>query len=149
MKDVANTLKSLYADNFVLYYKAHAFHFNVQGSTFAQDHALLEEIYTFLWEQHDILGEQIRQLDKPVVASLAVLLNNTALTECEESKNTNAAIFKELSTDIQSLLTYAQYLYKCAGECDCGGLETLIGDYLKALSKLHWKVKATLGVSIK
>ena len=59
-----NLLTQLFADNFVTYFKSHSYHFNVDGPMFAQDHELLNEIYDFLWAQHDMLGEQIRQMDK-------------------------------------------------------------------------------------
>lgn len=142
-------LKNLYTNNFVIYYKSHGFHFNVQGQTFAQDHALLEEIYTFLWEQHDIIGEQIRMQDLTVFPSLRSVLAGASVDEITKPDFNSKAMFGIMAEDLDALITSAQYLYEATeGEC-AGGLETVIGDYLAGITKLHWKVKATIGASIK
>jgi len=142
-------LTQLYADNFVTYYKSHGYHFNVDGVMFAQDHALLEEIYDFLWEQHDMLGEQIRQMDKGVLCSLKEILNVTNIKECDNAKKPSKEMFTWLNQDFDSLIEEAQELYDDADMQSCGGLATLIGDYIKDLSKFNWKVKATIGKSFK
>jgi len=140
-------LRNLFADNFVVYYKSHGYHFNVQGTTFAQDHELLNEIYDYLWDQHDTLGEQLRQLDKPAPSSLKAILDISEITECLKLGETSAVMFSELSDDFETLMRNAQWLFENSEEC--GGMNTMIGDYMKGLSKLHWKVKATLNRSMK
>jgi len=142
-------LRNLFADNFTVYYKSHGYHFNVEGPTFAQDHALLEEIYNFLWESHDSLGEQIRQLDKPTLPSLKSILDNTEIIECNKLGETSKTMFTELCNDFELLHENAQSLFDIADEACYGGLNTFIGDYLKDLGKLHWKIKATIGKSFK
>ena len=142
-------LRIWYADNFVVYYKAHAFHFNVQGPTFAQDHSLLEEVYDFMWDQHDVIGEQIRQEGKAVVPSLADILEISCITESTKTNVGSKQMFNELIEDIDTLMTRAQTVYNQAEGSDCGGVSTMAGDYLKALSKIQWKLKATNGDSIK
>jgi len=142
-------LTQLYADNFVTYYKSHGYHFNVEGPMFAQGHALLEEIYDFLWAQHDMLGEQIRQMDKAVPCSLKDVLKMSEIIECDSPQKTSKEMFTWLNKDFDCLIEYAQTLYDDADLSSQGGLATLIGDYLKDLSKLNWKVKATIGKSFK
>jgi len=142
-------LRDLYADNFVLYYKSHGFHFNVEGATFAQDHTLLNELYDFLWDQHDMLGEQIRQMDSPVVPSLKEVLSTSTLDEVKSPKMTSKEMFSVIVADIGSVMEVAQYVFDRADAEGCGGLNTLVGDYLKGLSKLNWKFKATLNRSMK
>lgn len=148
-KPIVPLLRSLYADNFVTYYKTHAFHFNVEGATFSQDHGLFGEIYDFLWAEHDNIGEQIRQQDKPVTVNLKTVLELSSISETSPAFKSNAEMLTELEKDVVSLLSVAQEVYEQAGAQCMGGLETYIGDYLKDLSKLHWKIKATLKRSIK
>jgi len=140
-------LRNLFADNFVVYYKSHGYHFNVEGPTFAQDHELLNEIYDFLWEQHDTLGEQIRQMDKPAPSSLKAILDISEITECLKIGEPSSVMFSELVDDFDTLLRNAQWLFEASE--GCGGLNTMIGDYMRELSKLHWKLKATLKRSMK
>lgn len=147
--NLVTLLTQLYADNFVTYYKSHGYHFNVDGPMFAQDHALLEEIYDFLWAQHDMLGEQIRQMDKAVPCSLKDILKMTDIIECDSPQKSSKEMFTWMNKDFDALLADAQTLYDDADLSSQGGLATLIGDYLKDLSKLNWKVKATIGKSFK
>lgn len=142
-------LNQLFADNFVTYFKSHSYHFNVEGVTFAQDHELLNEIYDFLWAQHDMLGEQIRQMDKGVPCSLKEILSMTDITECDTPKKPSKEMFTWLNQDFDDLIEDAQELYDAADMQSYGGLATLVGDYIKDLSKLNWKVKATIGKSFK
>jgi len=146
---IVSGLRCLFADNFVTYYKSHGYHFNVEGNTFAQDHELLNEIYDFLWAQHDMLGEQIRQLDKPAPSSLKAILSISEVTEAVSVNLSSRSMFENLVEDFDLLMRNGQWLYDAADENDLGGLSTLVGDYLKDLSKLRWKLKATLGRSIK
>jgi len=149
-KDViVSALRCLFADNFVVYYKSHGFHFNVQGPTFSQDHELLNEIYDFLWDNHDSLGEQLRQLDKPALTSLKAILSVTEIKEEAAVLDDSRKQFEALQEDFDMLLRNAQWIYEEAGKQGIGGLETYIGDYLKDLSKFNWKLKAILKRSIK
>jgi len=146
-KAIVSGLKNLHADNFVVYFKSHVFHFDVQGTTFSQDHALLNEVYDFLWGMHDTLGEQIRQLDILPCGSMKEMLEDSIIGEYTGGTLNQMTIFTAINKDIDTLIDSAQNLYVITEEC--GGLQTLLGDYIKDLSKLNWKVKATIFKSIK
>jgi starvation-inducible DNA-binding protein len=147
--DLCTMLMQLFADNFVTYFKSHTYHFNVEGPMFAQDHALLQEIYEFLHEQHDGIGEQIRQLNKGTPCSLKEVLSMTDMVECDSPKKPSKEMFTWLNEDFDLLCNSAQKIYDEA-DMECyGGLATFVGDYIRDLSKLNWKVRATLGKSFK
>ena len=145
---VVSALRCLYADNFVTYYKSHAFHFNVQGQTFSQDHRLLNKLYDYLLESHDTLGEQLRQLDKPVPTSLKAILSISEIEETKEVVDSQGKEIEDILTDIEVLLRNGQWVYEEAGRQSLGGLETCIGDYLRDLSKFNWMLKATIKRSL-
>jgi len=67
------SLKQAMADSFVLYYKAHAYHWNVEGADFKQYHDLFAVIYLEIFEAIDTLAEHIRQLDDYAPSSLSQL----------------------------------------------------------------------------
>jgi len=142
-------LKALYASNFVTYYKSHAFHFNIEGTTFSQDHEFFQKIYEFLQGEHDNLGEQIRQLDKPVTSTLKDVISLSLIDESNIITKNNLDLLAILEEDFCQLHEQAQELYEAASNQCYGALETYIGDYMVALSKLHWMIKATLKRSIK
>lgn len=142
-------LQQLWTDNFLVYFKSHTFHFNVQGPTFGQDHALFQEIYEYLWDQHDVLGEQIRQMDKPVLTSLKSVMSASSVDEVEHKVMDTKSMLTDMCEEFDELIELAQSVYDRAESSGCGGLSTTIGDYLKGINKLAWKVKASLGRSIK
>jgi len=148
-KQLLGNLVMFYADNFVTYYKAHAYHFNVQGSMFNQDHQFLQEIYEFFIESHDDIGEQIRQLDRAVLPSLSAVLACSSVKEEEKYDLTCDDIFKGLDKTLYDLKEKANDIYVEASNQKLAGLETYLGDYCVGINKLHWKIKATIGKSIK
>ena len=148
-KQLLGNLIMFYADNFAVYYKTHAYHFNVQGPMFSQDHEFLQEIYDFLYEEHDNIGEQIRQLDRAVLPSLSSIITCTSIKEEEKFDLSCEQMFKALDKDLYTVKEKANDLYVEAGNQSLAGLETYLGDYCYAINKLHWKVKATLGKSIR
>jgi starvation-inducible DNA-binding protein len=145
--DITSNLRNLTCDNFVVYFKSHGFHFNVQGNTFSQDHSLLQEVYELLWEWHDTLNEQLRQLGKPCVSSLSALLNNSIIDEQSKYQFSSADMFADLVNDLDTLLRNAQWLFDNSE--DIAGLNTLMGDYAKALSKINWKLKSSISQGFK
>ena len=145
-KPIVTALRNFHADNFLAYFKAHYYHFAVQGTTFAQDHGLLNEIYDFLWAAHDDIGEQIRQQDALPLSSMAAMIDSGCLSEAKSGSMPPAGMFGDLSKTFDVLCDQAQGMYAMTEAF--GGLQTYLGDYLKDLSKLHWKIKATIGKSI-
>jgi len=146
---LVSALRCLFADNFVVYYKSHGFHFNIQGQTFSQDHSLLNEIYDYLWDNHDSLGEQLRQLDKPAPTSLKAILSVSEIEEEPKVIEDQTKQLEALMSDFEALLRNGQWVYEEAGKQNVGGFETYLGDYLAGLSELNWKVKSTLKRSSK
>lgn len=142
-------LQQLWADNFLVYFKSHVFHFNVQGPTFMADHALFQEVYEYLWDAHDTLGETIRQLDKPVLTSLEQLISASSVDESEPNVKDSKSMLLELSEELDELIMSTQGLYDTAEDAGYAGVATMLGDYSKALNKLNWKLKASAGKSIK
>lgn len=60
--DVTKVLDEVLADAFVLYFKTHAFHWNVTGPKFKTLHEMFEEQYTDQWKALDEIAERKRTL---------------------------------------------------------------------------------------
>lgn len=137
-------LTNLIADNFVAYFKTHVFHFNIVGPEFPQYHGMLfSEVYEYLYDQHDDLNEQLRQMGYMVPTSMEMYLATTNLAPTAAAKNAKDML-KAIAQDLDVLLTSAQKLYDEAGMEGHGALETFIGDYMTGVSKLKWKVESCL-----
>lgn len=135
-------LAKLVVDNFVAYFQAHAYHLNVVGDDFVQFHGLFEEVYDFLWESHDMLSEQQRQLNSFCDTSLKTFVQHTSMP-LDNTATTAQRMLVDMANSLDELSMSAQKLYEQAGTEKCGGLETALGDYLKAINKLHWKLTAS------
>jgi len=136
-------LTTLIANNFVVYFKSHVYHLNITGPNFPQYHALLQEVYDYLWENHDALNEQLRQMGVMCPTSL-----KDYAEECDISLDNKAKTDKEMLKDLvnclEMILEVSQILYAEAGSEGHGALETYIGDYMTGVSKLKWKVESSL-----
>lgn len=133
-------LKNLFADNFTVYTKAHAYHFNVVGPDFYEYHKLFQQVYDYLYEQHDVLGELQRQLGIQVAADLRSICEATVM-DCEFPTTVQASkMLADLASDIDTLITSAEGIYKAANN---GAVETVIGDYSVGLNKLKWFLNAS------
>lgn len=140
MATTVNNLKSLIADNFLAYYKAHTFHLNVTGPNFAQYHELFGEVYDKLWDWHDILSEQLRQGGEKYSFNLKDICKHAALPDDAVGKNVTGA-FDAVCADLDALLSCAEKIYATADPA----LETVVGDYCADVKKLKWKIDATIG----
>ena len=61
-KDIADGLKSLLSDTYMLYLKTHGYHWNVTGPMFDTLHKMFMAQYTELWNAVDPIAERIRSL---------------------------------------------------------------------------------------
>jgi starvation-inducible DNA-binding protein len=140
--NLAAKLRNLHADNFLVYFKVHTYHFNVQGKTFSQDHQLLNETYDTLWEFHDTIGEGIRQLGSFPYCSLTEMHDQGIINDIKNPQAKSMDMLTDVHKDLETLIKCAQTLYTNSGTK--GGIQTMLGDYLKAISKLEWKFDATI-----
>jgi len=132
-------IKNLFADNFCVYTKAHGYHFNVVGPDFFEYHKLFQQVYDYLYEQHDVLGELLRQMKIVVPADLRSICESTVM-DCEFGNPSASKMLDDLYKDIEMLIASAEDLYK---SCDSAAVETVIGDYSVGLNKLCWFLRAS------
>jgi starvation-inducible DNA-binding protein len=135
-------LQNLINDNFMTYFKSQVYHINVTGPDFHQYHNLFNEVYDYLYEWHDRLSEQLRQLDYKVQPKLSKMINDSIIDEADKTEA--LAMVADLIVDLEKLCMTSQILYDEAGMDKLGGLETLVGDYMVGVSKLKWMLKATV-----
>ena len=136
-------LKNLIADNFFGYFKAHVYHANVIDKDFNQYHNFFGEIYEYLYDNHDDLLEQLRQMDVMAPVSIKEYIDNSVVDINNKEKDVTSML-NSLLTTLELLIKLSQDLYEEAGSEGHGALETYIGDYLTGINKLRWKVKSCL-----
>ena len=137
------SLKKAMADSFVLYYKAHAYHWNVEGANFKQYHDLFAVIYLEIFEAIDTLAEHIRQLDDYAPASLSQLKSLSMISEDEEAVSAMSMVSSLLDANNLTLASLMM-AYRAADSATELGLANFIQDRIAAHQKHGWMLKATL-----
>jgi starvation-inducible DNA-binding protein len=138
---LVETLKTTLADTFVLYFKAHSYHWNIEGSDFAQYHDFIGDFYADVFASVDSIAELIRTLDSYAPTSLARL---QALTQMDEEENIPSA--REMLTRLrQDNDKYLAQLIKTYNEAETAsefGVSNHIQDRIQAHEKHAWMLRA-------
>ena len=138
---LVETLKTTLADTFVLYFKAHAFHWNIEGSDFAQYHGFIGDFYEDVFGSVDSIAELIRTLDAYAPTSLARL---QALTQMDEEENIPSA--KEMLVKLrQDNDKYLAQLIKAYNEAETTsefGISNHLQDRIQAHEKHAWMLRS-------
>ena len=138
---LVDTLKTTLADTFVLYFKAHSYHWNVEGSDFAQYHDFIGNFYQDIYGSVDSIAELIRTLDAYAPTSLARL---QAMTQMDEEENIPSAreMLVKLRQDNDKYLAQLIKTYNEAETASEFGVSNHIQDRIQAHEKHAWMLRA-------
>ncbi len=141
MDELNNALREVLADTFVMYFKAHSFHWNIEGPDFQQYHNFLGDLYEELHGAVDTIAEHIRAIDYYAPTSLTTFLENTKINEKAEIKSA-VDMIKELSSDNNVVLASLYVAYQLAEDNTELGLANFIQDRIDIHQKHGWMLKA-------
>ncbi len=99
---VTNELRKVLADSFVLYFKTHGFHWNVEGPQFKALHDLFSEQYNELWLATDELAERLRSLGEYAPTSWSSMVAHATLKEAADVPDATSMV-KQLAADHTAL----------------------------------------------
>jgi starvation-inducible DNA-binding protein len=144
MEELVEKLKSVLADSFAFYMKAHGYHWNVIGSDFPQLHDFFADLYGEVHGAVDDIAEHIRQLDAFAPGTLARMKELSTLSEDESIPKAEKMVTNLLDAN-ENLLTSLTECYTMAEEMKEFGLSNFLQDRITAHEKHSWKLKATAG----
>lgn len=136
------SMKKVLADTFVMYFKAHTYHWNVEGADFKQYHDFFGGIYEELFAAVDEIAEHIRQLDGYTPTSLMELKSYSMVSEDEEAVSAMSMVNRLLDTN-NLILASLMMAYKDAEAATELGLANFLQDRIAAHQKHGWMLKAT------
>jgi starvation-inducible DNA-binding protein len=143
MESLQLSLQKTLADAFTMYFKAHTFHWNVEGPDFKQYHDLFGGIYEEVYGSIDLLAEHIRQIDAYTPTSLKQLSELTVVTE-DETVMPALQMIKSLMDANSMVLASLMLSYRDADNASELGLANFLQDRIAAHQKHAWMLKATL-----
>ena len=134
-------LNKLLADLNVFYRKLQNYHWNVKGHDFFVVHEKLEEYYNCVSKQIDEIAEHILILGGQPLGRMADYLKETTIQEANNEKLTSDIIFKNVSSDMNSILSLSNKIKELADEKNDYGTSSLIDEYISDYSKKIWMLK--------
>lgn len=136
-EELIKALKRVLADTFVMYYKAHASHWNVEGPNFPQYHDFLNNLYNELFVSIDSIAETIRQLGGYAPTSLKELMSESMVSEDDEVISAISMMNRLLDAN-NLVLASLLMAYREAESATEIGISNFIQDRVMAHQKHGW-----------
>ena len=134
MEQLIEQMKTILGTTFGLYFKAHSYHWNIEGSNFAQYHGFLGDFYTGVFANIDPIAEHIRALDSYAPTSLSRMLE---LSDIEETETipTALAMLSNLRNDNDRYIVHLRAGIVAAEAAN----EPAVGNFLQDILDKHQK----------
>lgn len=145
--ELPDIMRSILADSFGFYYRAHQAHWNVVGPDFSQYHSLFGQIADDVYGSIDPLAEVVRKLDAFTPVSLAELT-----TMCNVGmggvKFDTASLAADLLAHNESMLGKLKMAFVAADAQNEQGIANLIAERIDQHQKWRWFLKSSTSATI-
>lgn len=143
MNELTTAIKVLLANTTVMYYKAHQFHWNIEGVEFTQYHEFFGDLYTDVYESVDPIAELLRKLDDYAPVSLDDLFKYKTLQE----ETTRVVLLKDILDSLikanEEVLISLNKVFTVANSNKQQGVCNFIADRIDTHQKHAWFLKAS------
>ena len=143
MNELTTAIKVLLANATVMYYKAHQFHWNIEGIEFTQYHEFFGDLYTDVYESIDPTAEWLRKLDDYAPVSMDELFKYKTLKEETARVELLADIFTSLIAANQEVLDSLNKVFTIANANKQQGVCNFIADRIDTHQKHAWFLRAS------
>lgn len=141
MEQLIEQMKVILGTNFGLYFKAHSFHWNVEGPHFAEYHNFLGAYYAAVYEQTDAIAEHIRALGSYAPTTLT-RMNELSRVQDVVAIPSALIMMSELSQDNDRYITELRTGIALADSADEPAVGNFLQDILDAHQKHGWMLKS-------
>lgn len=141
METLIQQLRVILGTNFGLYFKAHAFHWNIEGPNFAQYHEFLGDFYTSVFGQTDFIAEKIRMLDVYAPTSIARMLELSDIQE-EDSIPDALEMLRRLKSDNDRFIFHLRAGIAAADQANEPAISNFLQDLLDKHQKQAWMLSS-------
>jgi len=143
MKELKAAIKVLLANATVMYYKAHQFHWNVEGIHFTQYHEFFGELYSDVYDSIDPTAELLRKLDEYAPVSLDELFKYKTLKEETTRVELLADILASLIKANDEVLISLNKVFDLATQNKQQGIANFVADRIDTHQKHGWFLRAS------
>lgn len=142
-KKITEGLTQVLSDTFVLYFKTHSFHWNVEGPHFKTLHELFEEQYNDLWSFTDELAERIRSLKAYAPTNYDEILKNTKLKP-QTKVPKDMDMVKELANDNEAIVKNIFPVLRLAEDAGDEATVDMLIERIDVHEKAAWMLRSFL-----
>jgi starvation-inducible DNA-binding protein len=142
MEELIDSLKKTLADSFAFYLKAHNFHWNVEGSDFAQLHGFFGDLYEEVFGAVDAIAEHIRVLGDYAPASFSRYSELSSIEDAVAIPVNASIMVSTLREDNAKVIATLIEAYNYAEEQKKLGLANFIQDRIDAHEKHAWMLRS-------
>ena len=143
MEPLIQQLKVILGTNFVLYLKAHNYHWNIEGANFPQYHSFLDNFYNSVFAQTDDIAEHIRRLDAYAPGSLTRFLELSAIEEATTVPDAHT-MFINLKNDNDNYVIQLRAGIVVAEEFSEPAVSNFLQDLLGKHQKAAWMLRSII-----
>ncbi|MFN1834831.1 Dps family protein [Balneola sp. MJW-20] len=140
---IAEGLKKVLADSYLLYLKTHNYHWNVTGELFHQLHEQFEGQYNELAEAIDEIAERIRALGFRAPGSFKEFKELTSIEEDTDQPKAMEMV-RRLALGNEAVIRTAREALKPANEAEDEATVDLLTERLTVHSKTAWMLRSHL-----
>ena len=143
MDELKTAIKVLLANATVMYYKAHQFHWNVEGVEFTQYHEFFGDLYSDVYDSIDPTAELLRKLDDYAPVSMDELFKYKTLQEESTRVELLADILASLIKANEEVLASLNKVFTIANANKQQGICNFIADRIDTHQKHAWFLRAS------
>jgi len=140
---LAEDLKVVLASSYAYQLKAHMFHWNVEGSDFAQLHEFFGGIYQEVFASIDTAAEVIRQLDEYAPGSFD-RFRTLSIVDDQTKVPRAKLMLEELLADTDKMLDLTKRVFTVATQENEEGIADFIAGRIDAFAKHAWMLRSFL-----
>lgn len=144
MEELNLSLKITLANKFLMYYKAHAYHWNVEGMFFPMFHDFFGKIYEEVYGSIDATAEELRAIGDYAPISLEQLYLYASIKEDVVAPKDTKEMLQNLQMTNQEVLSSLNKLFELATETKEQGLADFAAGRIDAHKKHAWMIKSSL-----
>ena len=142
MEQLIQQLKVILGTNFALYFKSHAFHWNIEGTNFPQYHGFLDGFYNDVWDQTDGIAEHIRMLDSYTPGSMQRFLELADIEEAVDTIPSALAMIAQIKSDNDRFIVHLRAGIAAADQAGEPAVSNYLQDLLGAHQKKAWMLRS-------
>jgi starvation-inducible DNA-binding protein len=144
MDELISAMKQCLGNTFVMYFKTHGFHWNVEGIHFSQYHEFFAELYEDLYGAVDPLAEELRALDTYAPKNLNEIYKYATIVESDVVGDNIRAMLIILENDNLQTIASLTKAFNLATKTGKQGIANLVADRLDKHEKHGWQIRASL-----